>query len=203
MPKRGLFIVLEGGDGAGKSTQARLLADRMGALLTRQPGGTSLGTSLRGILLDTGSTSLVDRAEALMIAADKAQHVVEVVQPALIQGQHVVSDRYIWSSVAYQGGGRGMNKSEILRLCTWATEGLIPDLTLMLEVDADNLRRRLGSTLDRFELAGNEFHDRVRNTYHDLAIENGAPIINGEGSIEEVHNQIWAYVAPLLERYQS
>jgi dTMP kinase len=132
----------------------------MEAVLTREPGGTAVGEHVRSILLDPATIDLDDRAEALLMAAARAQHVAEVIRPALDAGRSVVTDRYAASSVAYQGHGRGLETDDILRLSTWATGGLRPDLTVLLEVDAAVARARLG-VLDRFEAAGEGFHRRV------------------------------------------
>lgn len=166
---RGRFIVFEGGEGAGKSTQAERLGDHLDALVTREPGGTSLGSTLRGLLLDPGS-DVSDRAEALMMAADRAQHVAEVIGPALESGRHVVCDRYLYSSVAYQGFGRQMDPDEIRHISEWATDGLLPDLVLLVEVDAEVAAQRLNRSLDRFERADADFHERVRHGFHLQAV---------------------------------
>ena len=134
---RGRFIVFEGGEGTGKSTQARLLAERLDAVCTHQPGGTELGRSIRALLLDDdapGAATLDDRADALLIAADRAQHVAEVIEPALGAGRHVVCDRYIGSSIAYQGHGRGLDVDIVRAVSGWAAGGLWPDLVLLMEV---------------------------------------------------------------------
>ena len=152
----GRFIALEGGEGSGKSTQAKLLADAIGAIATFEPGDTALGVGIRAVLLDPATASLDDRAEALLMAADRAQHVAEVIRPALADGRHVVCDRYFGSSVAYQGYGRGLSTDWIATLSAWATEGLMPDLTVLLDVptgvaaargvgQAGPLRERRGS----------------------------------------------------------
>ena len=132
--ERGRLIALEGIDGCGKSTQARRLADRLGALLTFEPGATQLGVSLRRLLLDTAGSPVSERAEALLMAADRAQHVTEVVVPALDAGTWVVTDRYASSTLAYQGYGRGLDLDRLGRLVQWATGGLAPDVTLLIDV---------------------------------------------------------------------
>ncbi|HZA87181.1 MAG TPA: dTMP kinase, partial [Acidimicrobiales bacterium] len=123
----GRFVVLEGGEASGKSTQAARLAERLDAVLTREPGGTAIGAGLRDLLLDARTTGLADRAEALLMAADRAQHVAEVIRPALAAGRHVVSDRYVGSTLAYQGFGRGLPVDELRRLSAWAAHGVEPD----------------------------------------------------------------------------
>ena len=128
----GRFIVFEGPDGGGKSTQSALLAERLGAVLTRQPGGTAIGGALRAILLDPANTGLSDRAEALLMAADRAQHATELIRPSLAAGRHVVCDRYLYSSIAYQGYGRGLGPDRVRDISAWATDELWPDLAAAL-----------------------------------------------------------------------
>ncbi len=165
---RGRFVVVEGGEGSGKSTQARRLASRLGALLTREPGGTAAGRALRALVLEP-ATVLDDRAEALLLAADRAQHVEEVVRPALEKGLDVVSDRYAASTFAYQGWGRGLDVEELRRLSAWAAAGLEPDLVVLLEIDPSAAARRLEGSPDRMEGAGVDFHHRVAAGYRALA----------------------------------
>lgn len=162
----GAFIVFEGGDGVGKSTQVALLAASLAArglahTVTRQPGGTALGTTLRGLILDHGDTDVAPRAEALMYAADKAQHLFEVVVPALGRGDVVVCDRYVDSMIAYQGAGRDLHLGEVAQLAQWATGDLRPDLTVLLDTDPAEAVDRI-SVKDRLEGAGAEFHARAR-----------------------------------------
>lgn len=161
---RGRFVVLEGGEGCGKSTQAARLAEALDAVLTREPGATPVGAQLRSILLDPAS-EISPVTEALLMAADRAEHVATVVRPALEAGRHVVCDRYIGSSVAYQGHGRGLEIDRILAASEWATGGLLPDLVVLLEVPAEVAAARLGEDLDRFESTGDGFHDRVRGGF--------------------------------------
>jgi dTMP kinase len=167
--ERGRFIVFEGPDGVGKSTHAARLARRMGALLTREPGGTELGRRVRELVLDRDTVGLDDRAEALLMAADRAQHVAEVVAPALAAGRHVVADRYLYSSVAYQGYGRNLGPVEVERLSTWATQGLLPDLVLLLDAPDDLLDDRRTVAPDRLEGLGGDFHGRVMAGYRAQA----------------------------------
>lgn len=184
---RGLFIVFEGGEGSGKSTQAERLAGRLGAVLTRQPGGTPLGAELRKLLLDT-ELEVSDRAEALLMAADRAQHADELVRPALQGGHHVVCDRYTGSSVAYQGHGRGLDPSEIAELSAWATEGLDPDLVVLLRVDRATSEARTGAPRDRIEAAGNGFHERVQAGFDAQAQADPGRwvVLDGSGTVAEV-----------------
>ncbi|NBE49840.1 dTMP kinase [Streptomyces boluensis] len=170
----GFFIALEGGDGAGKSTQAEALAEWIRAkghevVLTREPGATPVGKRLRSILLDVSSAGLSHRAEALLYAADRAEHVDTVVRPALERGAVVISDRYIDSSVAYQGAGRDLSPTEIARISRWATDGLVPHLTVLLDVSPEAARERFTEAPDRLESEPAEFHARVRAGFLTLA----------------------------------
>ncbi|OII66209.1 dTMP kinase, partial [Streptomyces sp. CC77] len=170
----GFFIALEGGDGAGKSTQAAALADWIRAkghevVVTREPGATPVGKRLRSILLDVSSAGLSHRAEALLYAADRAEHVDSLVRPALERGAVVISDRYIDSSVAYQGAGRDLSSTEIARISRWATGGLVPHLTVLLDVSPETARERFTEAPDRLESEPAEFHQRVRAGFLALA----------------------------------
>ncbi|MFC9154053.1 dTMP kinase [Streptomyces bauhiniae] len=170
----GFFISLEGGDGAGKSTQAEALAEWIRAkghevVLTREPGATPVGKRLRSILLDVSEAGLSHRAEALLYAADRAEHVDTVVRPALERGAVVISDRYIDSSVAYQGAGRDLSPTEIARINRWATGGLVPHLTVLLDVPPEVARERFTEAPDRLESEPAEFHARVRSGFLTLA----------------------------------
>ncbi|MFI5803744.1 dTMP kinase [Streptomyces sp. NPDC051561] len=170
----GFFIALEGGDGAGKSTQAKALADWIRAkghevVVTREPGATPIGKRLRSILLDVSSAGLSNRAEALLYAADRAEHVDSVVRPALERGAVVITDRYIDSSVAYQGAGRDLAPTEIARMSRWATHGLVPQLTVLLDVSPETARERFTEAPDRLESEPPEFHARVRAGFLTLA----------------------------------
>ena len=171
----GLFVVFEGGDGVGKSTQvvdlvSRLRNRRIEPVVTRQPGGTPIGEKLRELLLDPGHPELTARTEALVYAADKAQHVEEVILPALAQGKVVVCDRYVDSMIAYQGAGRVLDLAEVEQVARWATGGLRPDLTVLLDIDpaeaVANIRQQ-----DRLEAAGLDFHRRAREHFLRLAGE--------------------------------
>ncbi|MEU9701173.1 dTMP kinase [Streptomyces sp. NPDC047981] len=174
----GFFIALEGGDGAGKSTQAEALAEWIRAkghevVVTREPGATPIGKRLRSILLDVSSAGLSNRAEALLYAADRAEHVDSLVKPALERGAVVISDRYIDSSVAYQGAGRDLSPTEIARINRWATGGLVPHLTVLLDVSPETARERFTEAPDRLESEPPEFHARVRAGF--LALAAGDP----------------------------
>ncbi|MEU3480175.1 dTMP kinase [Streptomyces sp. NPDC033754] len=170
----GFFIALEGGDGAGKSTQVQALAEWIRAkghevVVTREPGATPIGKRLRSILLDVSSAGLSNRAEALLYAADRAEHVDSLVRPALERGAIVLSDRYIDSSVAYQGAGRDLSPTEIARISRWATDGLVPHLTVVLDVSPATARERFTEAPDRLESEPPEFHARVRAGFLALA----------------------------------
>ncbi len=173
----GLFIAFEGGDGAGKSTQASLLADAMEArgltvLRTREPGGTPIGEKLRSLVLDHGHGHIDAHTEALIFAASRAAHASQVIRPALERGDVVLTDRYIDSSVAYQGAGRDLGTDVVRTLNEWATSGLQPDLTVLLDVDpADGRRRRTAGDAaeDRLESEADEFHTTIREAFLKLA----------------------------------
>ncbi|MBY8881409.1 dTMP kinase [Actinacidiphila acidipaludis] len=170
----GFFIALEGGDGAGKSTQVEALAEWIRAkghevVVTREPGATAVGKRLRSILLDVSAAGISHRAEALLYAADRAEHVDTVVRPALARGAVVISDRYIDSSVAYQGAGRDLAPTEIARISRWATDGLVPHLTVLLDVSPETARERFTEAPDRLESEPAEFHQRVRAGFLTLA----------------------------------
>ena len=163
------YIALEGLEGCGKSTHTKRLGEHLGAVITREPGGTRIGSLLRGILADTESTDMSPRTEALLMAADRAQHMAEVVQPALDSGRHVVSDRSIYSTLAYQGHGRRLGVPDLLSISTWALAGRLPDLVVFIEVPTDVLNQRLAKrNLDRFEREGAEFFARVNDGFHEL-----------------------------------
>jgi dTMP kinase len=164
------YIALEGSEGCGKSTHAQRLGAAIGAVVTRETGGTSIGQRLRAILHDTTVLDLDDRAETLIVAADRAQHMAEVVRPALAAGRHVVSDRSVYSTLAYQGYGRGLPLDEVRRVNEWAMGAIWPDLVVLLtippNVTAERMRRR---QLDRFEQAGDDFHARVEQGFAAMA----------------------------------
>jgi len=167
---RPAYIAFEGAEGCGKSTQAKRLASDLGAVLTRETGGTPVGARLREILHDTSVTNLDPRAEALVTAADRAQHLAEVVAPALRAGQRVVSDRSVYSSLAYQGYGRQLDVDEIRHLNEWGTQGLWPDVVVFLDTPDDVIAERMSRRdLDRFEAAGVEFHERVLDGFRRMA----------------------------------
>ncbi len=199
MSSRGRFIALEGGEASGKSTQSRRLAERLGALLTREPGGTSVGEEVRELVLDP-TRAVSDRAEALLFAAARAQHVVEVIEPALAAGRHVVCDRFAGSSLAYQSFGRGLPFDEVRSLSEFAVGGTWPDLNVLLVVPAETSASRLGAR-DRLEQAGDGFHDRVAEGFAALAAADPDRWVevDGLGTIDEVEAAVWAAVSRRLD----
>ena len=186
--------MFEGGEGSGKSTQARLLADRWGAELTFEPGGTEVGARLREILLDPATGDLDVRAEALLMAADRAHHVTTCIRPWLNRGRDVVCDRFVGSSLAYQGHGRGLDVHHVAALSAFATDGLIPDLVVLLEVPAEEATRRLmaAGKPDRMEAAGHEFHARVADGYREVAAADPSHwvVVDGAGSVAAVADRV-------------
>lgn len=194
------FIVFEGGEATGKSTQARRLAARLGAVHTHEPGGTDVGAALRALLLDLRTTGLDPRAEALLMAADRAQHVAEVIEPTLRSGRHVVCDRYIGSSVAYQGYGRLLDPDMVRAISGWAAGGLWPDLTILLTVPEEVARARIGPARDRIEAAGDDFHRRVLDGFLEQAAEEPDTwvVLDGSGTPEEVAEEVADVVADAL-----
>lgn len=195
------FVAFEGGEGSGKSTQARLLADALDAVLTREPGGTVIGARLRELALSPGTLGLDPRAEALVMAADRAQHVAEVVEPNLASGRHVVTDRFAGSSIAYQAYGRGLPVEEVRGLSEWATVGRWPDLVVLLVVSAEVATERLDRDLDRMEAAGPEFHARVLEGFLQQAAADPETwvVVDGSARIDEVHAAVRAAVRERLQ----
>lgn len=193
----GRLIVFEGGEGSGKSTQAARLARRLGALLTREPGGTAVGGRIRAIVLDAGvGPDLDPRAEALLMAADRAQHVAEVVGPALASGRDVVSDRFSGSTLAYQGYARGLSLEDLAKLSRWATGGLEPDVVILLDAAPALAVDRLTGAPDRMESAGADFHRRVAEGYRALAAAEPERwrVVDAAGTVEEVEARVVAAV---------
>jgi len=163
------YIALEGLEGCGKSTHAMRLGAHLNAVVTREPGGTEIGAKLRAILADPDNTDLHARTEALLMAADRAQHMEQVVRPALDAGQHVVSDRSIYSTLAYQGYGRGLDVDELRRISTWALNGTLPDIVIFMSVPTDILKERLAKrNLDRFEREDADFFARIHDGFRAL-----------------------------------
>jgi dTMP kinase len=183
------FIALEGGEAVGKSTQAALLAEHLGAVLTREPGGTAIGEALRRLLLDPLLPRPTATAETLLMLAARAQHVAEVIEPALAKGHDVVCDRYSGSTLAYQGYGRGLDLGELGWLDRWATGGRQPDLVILLDLPVEvALERRGTGPPDRFESEGPEFLERVRRGFLRLAANDRQrwQTVDASGSVEEV-----------------
>lgn len=202
----GLFITLEGGDGSGKSTQSARLTGWLTetghtVLVTREPGGTSLGLELRDIVLHRRG-EIAPRAEALLYAADRAHHIATVVRPALERGEIVVQDRYIDSSVAYQGAGRVLDGAEVRDISLWATEQLLPDLTVLLDLPETDGRERMAerTKYDRLEAEADDFHARVRAGY--LALAAAEPerflVLDAREPIESISASIRERVGRLL-----
>lgn len=202
MPPPARYVAFEGGEGSGKSTQARLLADRVGARVTREPGATRLGAELRRLVLNPDEAPVGARAETLMMAADRAQHLEELVLPSLAAGQHVVSDRSAYSSLAYQGGGRELGVEQVRKLNDWAVAGRWPDAVVLLDMSPAAAQTRLDRTLDRLEQEADTFHQRVQDTFRDLAASEPAiwHIVPGDGSIDEVAAAVWSALSPLFDR---
>ena len=188
MTRSGRLVALEGGEASGKSTQARLLATALGAVLTHEPGATPAGGRIREVVLDAALEGLDPRAEALLLAADRAQHAAEVLRPALDSGRDVVSDRFTGSSLAYQGFGRGLDGGELRRLSAWATGGIEADLVILLDVPPDVSRARQTAAPDRLEAEDAGFHERVVAGFRALAAEEPERwvVVDGTGSVEEV-----------------
>lgn len=199
----GVFIAFEGGDGAGKSTQVRLLSETLqqtghDVLVTREPGGTTVGAAIRQVVLHG---EYVDaRAEALLFAADRAHHVATVIRPALGRGTVVLCDRYLDSSIAYQGVARELEPDDIAELSLWATQGLLPDLTVLLDVSGQQGRVRRGAVHDRVESEDDTFHDRVRQGFLDRAAQSPQRylVLNAARSKQQLHRGIAARVDALL-----
>lgn len=193
-----MLIAFEGGEGAGKSTQARLLADRLDAVLTFEPGASVAGAALRSLLLDPGS-DLDPRTEALLMAADRAQHVVHVIRPALERGQHVVTDRYLYSSLAYQGYGRGLPIDDVRALSAFAGAP-DADVVVLLTIPTPIRDQRLGDTLDRFEQDRADFHARVEAGFLELAAAAPARwvVIDGSAPPDDVAAAVWKAVQTRL-----
>ena len=200
----GAFIVFEGGDGVGKTTQVNLLCSSLAnagheVVKTFEPGDTTVGAMIRQIVLDPATGDMSPRAEALLYAADKAQHVFAVVRPALQRGAVVVCDRYVDSMLAYQGAGRVLQLADLERVASWATEDLRPDLTVVLDAElSDGVHAK--STKDRLESAGDGFHERTRQFFLELARREPERylVLNARASREEIAAQVAARVTPLL-----
>ena len=202
--RSGVFVCFEGGEGSGKSTQARLLSERLVEqgyvpLLTFEPGDTPVGKELRRIVLSPETGRLSHRTEALLYAADKAEHVDTVVQPALDRGEVVITDRYVDTTLAYQGAGRELVVSEVEAVARWATHGLRPHLTIVLDVDPrEGLGRFEGR--DRIEAESLDFHERARRSFLDLAAADPEHylVLDARSTVDEIATAIEDRLAPLL-----
>ena len=212
LARRGLFVAFEGGDGSGKSTQLRLLRDHleelgMPVVVTREPGGTAIGEGIREILLDPASAAMDDRAEALLYAAARAQHVAEVIEPALAEGKVVLCDRFIDSSIVYQGAGRALGEVKVEELNLWATGQVVPDVIILLDVAAEEGLRRAGAEAepDRLEAAGEPFHETVRDAYRRRA--DAEPhrwlLLDGSAPVDALHATILDDVLQALAPYRT
>ncbi len=208
----GRFITFEGGEGCGKSTQIRLLAERLRAqglqvLLTREPGGTALAERIRALVREIGEDPPNARAETLLFLASRAQLVENVVRPALAAGTWVLCDRFADSTFAYQGYGRGLNLTELKALNAFATDGLVPDRTILLDVPPETAAARLRAreqttqtAADRMERAGDDFHARLKAGFLELAVAEPErfAVIAAEGSVESVAEKVWNSIRHML-----
>ena len=208
----GRFITFEGGEGCGKSTQIRILADRLCAagkevLLTREPGGTELAEKIRALVREESADPPNSRAETLLFLASRAQVVENVIRPALAAGTWVLCDRFADSTFAYQGFGRGLDLDEIKRINSFATGGLVPDRTVLLdvspEVSAKRMRAREAATntdADRMEKAGDGFHARLKKGFLELAAAESErfAVISADGGVDEIGEAVWNSVQPML-----
>jgi dTMP kinase len=209
--ERGLFIAFEGGDGAGKSTQLSLLSQFLAAtgaqvVTTREPGGTEIGEKLRSLVLEHGHGQIDSRTEALMYAAARAAHVEQFIRPQLALGTHVISDRFVDSSLAYQGVGRGLGVQKVGSINSFAIDGLAPDLTILLDISAvDGRERRTarnGSTdeEDRIESEPDEFHERIRQAFLTLArsLPKNYLVLDATNDAEDLHKQVISRLQAVL-----
>ena len=198
----GRFVVVEGGEGVGKSTQVKRLASSLRAagrevVVTYEPGDTKTGAELREALLHA-DTALDPHAELLLMLADRAQHVAEVIRPALARGAIVVCDRYEPSTLAYQGAARGLGVDEVERLSKWAAAGVVADVVIVLDLPDAVAEARVSRARDRFERAGAEFHARVRAAYRDLAPSRGWLVVDADGSPDDVAARVLAAVSAVV-----
>ena len=205
-----LFVTFEGPDGAGKSTQIRLVADRLSqagyeVLETREPGGTPLGERVRSVLLDPGDHEIVPRAEALLMTAARAQHVEEVIRPALDRGVIVLCDRFFDSTLSYQGAGRGVSETELWRLQEFALQNCLPNLTILLDLPSgEGIKRRhaSGTPLNRLDQDNSTFHERVRAWYVQAALQDPArwEVFDARRSEQDLASEI---AETIVKRHRS
>ncbi len=198
---RGRYIAFEGLEGCGKSTHVKRLAETLGAVATREPGGTRIGSMLREILADPENTDIDPRTELLLMTADRAQLMSQVIEPALAAGQHVVSDRSVYSTLAYQGYGRGLGVDEIKRINEWALQQTLPDIVVWIRIPRDEAERRLAKrNLDRFEREGADFFARIADGFAEMAAADPTRWILIDGMLpkDDVQAAIHAAVAPRL-----
>lgn len=202
---KGLFIAIEGGEGAGKSTHSKRLAEYLESLghevmLTREPGGTPTAEKIRNILLDPDITDMPDETESLLFAAARADHAINKMRPAIERGVIVICDRYIDSSVAYQGIARGLGEQKIRELSEWATEQLLPDFTIYLDVPAEAGEQRMDG-IDRMEIQSREFHFAVHQAFRDIAAHSKRPniVIDATAPKDEVAAAVRAAIEPLVQ----
>ena len=189
-----MLIAFEGGEGSGKSTQAGILAERLGAVLTHEPGATRLGARVRELVLDPNA-NIDPRAEALLLAADRAQHLAEIIGPALAKGRDVVTDRYLYSSLAYQAFGRGLELQSVRALSAFAGAPEA-DLVVLITVSPKTRAQRLKATPDRIEASGGDFHQRVELGFKAMADADPQrwAVIDGDGTVDEVAARVWEAV---------
>lgn len=204
---RGMFITFEGIEGCGKTTQVELLRKYLTGLghevlVTREPGGSPIGEKIRDILLDPGNCGMTALTELLLYEASRAQHVVDVIRPALESGVTVISDRFYDASTAYQGHARGLGADTVMELNLIATGGLEPDLTIVLDLPASEGLRRLGRDLDRIESEAIDFHEKVRNGYIEVAGKDPerVKVVDSSGAIETTASEVVKIVEDLLPR---
>ncbi|MBJ7461183.1 MAG: dTMP kinase [Ilumatobacteraceae bacterium] len=198
MTTRGTYIAFEGLEGCGKSTHVTRLAEKVNAVATREPGGTRIGALLRSILADPENTDLNSRTELLLMTADRAQHMSELIEPALQRGQHVVSDRSVYSTLAYQGYGRGLDVDTLLSINTWALNNVLPDIVVWIQIPTEEANTRLAKrNLDRFEREGADFFARIGAGFAELAAKDPARwiLIDGLEPKDVVEEKIFAAVA--------
>lgn len=205
--KKGMFISVEGSDGSGKSTQIELLKEYLESknikvVITREPGGTPISEKIREIILDNGNREMTAMTEALLYAASRAQHVAQVIKPALAEGKTVICDRFIDSSIAYQGYGRGLGTC-VRRINEYAIEGCMPDVTFLMQIEPDASSGRIANKAkDRLEQEAQQFHEAVYNGYLEMLKDQPDRIIgiNARRGVEEIHADIKAHLDRLLSK---